>query len=496
MKMLRRRTLGLTLGASLLAALLSACAQLGGSAPPSSYAPIIFVHGNGDSAALWQTTLWRFESNGWPRERLHAIEVPYPLARADDSKAEAGRTSTAEHMAYLQAEVNKVLERSGATAAGKVESSPINTSDVTKALQRNGAGKVILMANSRGGNAVRNYIANGGGGALVSHAILGGTPNHGVWAIKGFREGNEFSGTGPFLTALNAPKNAAGDEVTGPVKWLTVRSDNNDKFAQPDGLWIGAKGKPTFVTFAGPALKGAQNVIIPRIDHRETAFSPAAFDATWRFITGSAPKTLAIIPEKQIALSGNVTGLGLNSTDPASGNYVNNLPIAGAQLAVYATDRAAGTRLGAPAYSSSVGADGRWGPLMAKAGVAYEFVISASGYATTHIYRSPFPRSSTIVQLRAERLAAADKVAAGQQGSVVTFTRPRGYFDLERDTLSFDGSTAPNGVPAKGAGVSASKLVLKDGGVRAIHAEFNGEKLVGRTWPAAQNHLVLLEVTK
>ena len=29
--------------------------------------PIVFVQGNGDTAALWQTTVWRFESNGWPR---------------------------------------------------------------------------------------------------------------------------------------------------------------------------------------------------------------------------------------------------------------------------------------------------------------------------------------------------------------------------------------------------------------------------------------------
>ena len=40
--------------------------------------PIVFVHGNGDTAALWQTTIWRFESNGWPRDRLHAIDLPYP----------------------------------------------------------------------------------------------------------------------------------------------------------------------------------------------------------------------------------------------------------------------------------------------------------------------------------------------------------------------------------------------------------------------------------
>ena len=87
--------------------------------------------------------------------------------------------------------------------------------------------------------------------------MLGGTPNHGVWAIPRFREGNEFSGTGPFLKALNASKNAAGDEVSGPVKWMTIRLENNDKFAQADGLWIGQKGKPTNVTAAGPELSTA-----------------------------------------------------------------------------------------------------------------------------------------------------------------------------------------------------------------------------------------------
>jgi triacylglycerol lipase len=53
--------------------------------------------------------VWRFESNGWPRTRLHAIDMPYPLARDDDGKAQPGRSSTAEHMAYLKAEVDKVL---------------------------------------------------------------------------------------------------------------------------------------------------------------------------------------------------------------------------------------------------------------------------------------------------------------------------------------------------------------------------------------------------
>jgi triacylglycerol lipase len=450
-----------------VAALLTAC----GTAPITSTGtpPIVFVHGNGDSAALWQTTIWRFESNGWPRDHLHAINVPYPLARDDDSKPQAGRTSTAEHMAYLKAEVDRVLQRTGAK-------------------------QVVLMANSRGGNAVRNYIQNGGGAATVSHAILGGTPNHGVWAIPGFREGNEFSGTGPFLKSLNAPKNAAGDEVSGPVKWATVRSDNNDKFAQPDGLWIGQKGTPTFVTFAGPELKGATNIVIPRIDHRETSFSPAAFAAAYRFITGQTPRTLAIEPESRITLSGHITGLGLKSDDPASGNFVNNLAVPGALLEVYPTDAKTGERLSLPGYRKTVGPSGSWGPFDAQIGRPYEFVITAPGYATTHIYRSPFPRSSALVHLRAERMADADKDAVVGNGAVVTLSRPRGYFDLQRDTLNFDNQTPAPGLPATGAGISTSKIKFSDVPNRPVSAIFNGEIVTGRAWPAADSRISILEL--
>ncbi len=463
--MVSRRLL-LTLAAS--AVLAAGCADFSKSAAasggPEATPPIVFVHGNGDTAALWITTLWRFESNGWPRERLHAIDLPYPLAREDDGKAQPGRSSTAEHMAFLKAEVEKVRQATGAK-------------------------QVVLVGNSRGGNAIRNYIQNGGGDAAVSHAVLGGTPNHGVYAIKGRNEGNEFSGTGAFLTALNAPKNAAGDEVSGPVKWLTIRSDNNDKFAQPDGLWIGSKGTPTNVGFDGPALKGATNVVLARVDHRETSFSPAAFDATYRFITGRAPASASIAPEARVALSGKVTGLGVTPTDAKSGNFSNNLPLPGAQLAVYATDADTGARRGAAVHSQTIGADGAWGPLNTQPATPYEFVVSAPGYATTHIYRSAFARSSTLVNLRAERIADADKDAV----TLVTLTRPRGYFDPARDTMSFDGQTPPPGA-VPGAGVSTSKIKPAVVG-RAVAAQFNGERLTGQTWPAADNHVSVLELT-
>lgn len=416
--------------------------------------PIVFVHGNGDSASIWQSTIWRFESNGWPRERLHAIDMPLPLARNDDTQAQPGRSSTGEHMAYLKSEVEKVLARTGAR-------------------------QVVLVGNSRGGNAIRNYIYNGGGAATVSHAILGGTPNHGVWAmpLPPLSDNSEFAGHGAFLKGLNAPKNAAGDEVSGPVKWMTIRSDNNDKFAQPDGLWVGQRGKATGVTNAGPELKGATNVVIPRIDHRETSFSPAAFEATYRFITGRAPARTDVLPENSVVLSGKVSGAG------------TNIGLPGARLDIFAIDPATGERRGEAAYSKTVGEDGAWGPFTARPDARYEFAIAAPGYATTHVYRSPFPRSSTVINFRPQRVADADRNAP----ALAIMDRPRGYLDPGRDKMAFDGQTPPPGA-VLGAGVSSSRI-KPTGLPRALVAEFNGERVVGRTWPLAENHVSVLELT-
>lgn len=457
--MVRRRLALLQLAAA--AALVAACAS-GPSLPPpaAERPPVVFVHGNGDTAALWIATMWRFESNGWPRERLHAIDLPYPLARDDDTVPQAGRTSAAEHAAFLASEVDKVLARTGAK-------------------------QVVLVGNSRGGIAIRNYVA-GGGASRVSHAVLGGTPNHGVWNSPTMRPNNEFNGAGPVLTRLNAPKGPNGDEVTPGPKWMTLRSDTNDKFAQPDGVWIGQRGTPTNVSHDSPALKGALNVVLPARDHREVSYHPEAFAKTWEFITGGAPRTTAVVPEARVVLDGKVSGLG-----PAG---VSNLPLAGATVEVHAVDPATGARRGEPVHRKTVGADGRWGPFTADGRQPYEFVIAAPGYATLHVYRSPFPRSSDVVHFRAERLAEADKAAA----SVVTFSRPRGYFGVPRDRIVFDGQSPPPGVPAGVAGVSQSKLRLAGEAGRAVTAEFESgpirERIVGRAWPTAENRLVLLEM--
>ena len=107
----------------------SALAQ---TAPPSATSeipPVLFVHGNGDHAALWMTTLWRMESNGVPHGRMMAVSFTDPLARTDDKVEQANRSSTEDQRREL--------------------------ADAVKELkQRTGASRIALVGNSRGGNSI------------------------------------------------------------------------------------------------------------------------------------------------------------------------------------------------------------------------------------------------------------------------------------------------------------------------------------------------------
>ena len=64
--------------------------------------------------------------------------------------------------------------------------------------------KVALVASSRGANAVRNYLKNGGGAEFVSHVVLGGSIVKGIVISDTLLVGSEFNGAMPFLKGLNA----------------------------------------------------------------------------------------------------------------------------------------------------------------------------------------------------------------------------------------------------------------------------------------------------
>jgi pimeloyl-ACP methyl ester carboxylesterase len=429
----------------------SAAAQTGSAtAGAAEIPPILFVHGNGDHAALWMTTLWRMESNGIARDRLFAINFTDPLARTDDAVAQPNRSSTEDQRREL-GDAIKDLKR------------------------RTGAARVALVGNSRGGNPIRGYI-KGGGGADVSHAVLCGVPNHGVYDWDDGL-GGEFNGRGPFLRGLNEGES----EVTAGTAFLTLRSDGMDKYAQADGRFVGKPGTPTGITSDGPALKGATNLVLGTVDHRETAFSSRAFREIYKFIAGREPERIAITPEAEVRLSGLVTG--------TPGGVQTNRPVAGAAVEIFRVSPDTGERIGGAIHTSQTGADGRWGPAQVDPAWVLEMVLLAEGSTTTHFYRSPFPRSSDVVHLRSARAVAPAEAA----GAVVILSRPRGYFGLPRDVVLLDGKEPEDvktGVPTD----SITTARLPEAG-RAVVGLFNQERIVARAWPASENRISIAELT-
>jgi hypothetical protein len=393
------------------------------------------------------------ESNGVPRDRMLAINFTDPLARTDDAVPQPNRSATEDQRRELGEAIKELKRRAGAP-------------------------RVALVGNSRGGNSIRSYIKSGGG-TDVSHAVLCGVPNHGIY-LWDESLGNEFNGRGPFLGGLNEGES----EVTPGTAFLTLRSDGIDKYAQADGRFVGKPDTPTGITAEGPALKGATNLVLGAVDHRETAFHPRAFREIYKFISGREPARIAITPEAEVKLSGLVTG--------TPSGVQTNRPVAGASVEVYRVSADTGERAGGPVHASQTAADGRWGPARVDPSWYLEIVLISAGSTTTHFYRSPFPRSSDVVHLRAARpLGPADAGA----GAVVLMSRPRGYFGLPRDVVLFDGKEPADvkaGVPTDST--STLRVSAAETG-RPVAALFNQERIVARAWPAAENRIAIAELT-
>ena len=416
--------------------------------------PILFVHGNGDHAALWMTTLWRFESNNWPRERMAAISLPDPLARADDAVPQADRSSSAEQTERLAAAIAELRAKTGAA-------------------------RVALVGNSRGGYPIRDFVSQPAGAAQVSHVITCGTPNRGVYDWE-FNPGSEFNGRAPFLRRLNG---GTTDVVPG-TSFLTIRSDN-DLYAQPDGRYVGRPGTPTGITQEGPSLRGATNILLTGLDHRETAYHWRSFREQFKHIAGREPQTLGVIPEERPRIGGIVTGL--------SNGAATNRPIAGATVEVYTVDWQ-GQREGDALLSVTTGIDGAWGTAVLPAWryMPVEIVLGAPGHPTVHYFRSHFPRGSTVVHLRPPaRLTEAERRA----DCVVRLTRPRGYFSWPRDVVLIDGQEVAEKREGVASIATASRALPLGRAGTAVHGLYNEEKLIGRAVPLSENRISVLELT-
>jgi hypothetical protein len=167
-----------------------------------------------------------------------------------------------------------------------------------------------------------------------------------------------------------------------------------------------------------------------------------------------------------------------------------NLPVEGAHVEIHETDPQTGARR-RQVHAKVTGPDGYWGPFTGSPTATYEFVLSIQGQTTTHIYRSPFPRSSALIHLRTAVVNERDR----QAGSIITISRPRGYFGQGRgDIVTFDGQPAagiPAGIPVN----STATLTLPRGAAqRSVICRFNTETIAVQSWNAIDDRAVIAEL--
>jgi len=433
---MKRVILGLALGALLA----------GQAVAQDMSRPVVFVHGNGDHAGLWMATLWRFESNGYDRALLKAVDMVSPTAPSLDDKPEVNRSTSTDQASQLAGEVARVM-----IATGKQD--------------------IALVGNSRAGNTIRNYIRYGGGASFAKVAVLGGAVNHGVFVFPGGPNG-EFNGAGALMTKLNKDS-----EVVPGVAFTTIRSDTNDKYAQPTGEFIGMPGKPTGVSYDAPALKGANNVVLAGLDHRETTYHPKSFAVMFEAITGKPPTTTAITPEEKPVLDGLVSGF-------ANGQPTNQ-PLVGAKLTVYEVDPQTGARKGEAKHAVTVPENGRWGPFAADPSAFYEVEIAAAGLPTHSFYELPFPRSTKLANYRLYPVSA--KLKGAKAG--VMMLRPAGYLGFGRDTITMNGQPAPGLNP--GVAGTADAVLATDKAGEPVKAVFNADSLTMRAESVGDNRVAI-----
>jgi pimeloyl-ACP methyl ester carboxylesterase len=393
------------------------------------------------------TTIWRFESNGYDASRLFAIDFTDPVNPQEDTEPEPARSTSHEQMVELASMVDVIKDKTGYP-------------------------EVALVAHSRGGNAVRNYLRNMQGARICKAAVLAASPCHGVYGTA-YHVENEYNSRSRFLRQLNTP-----GEVVAGVRVLTLRSDGNDMYYQPEGTLIGMPG-PTNIGHDSPELQGGKNVTLHGLDHRECAFHPFAFREIYDFVVGHAPARLDIVAEKQPIISGRITGYARGAP--------TNRPLRGATLEIFQLTSDTAERRRPSRYREVTDDSGAWGPFEADARTYYEFVIEAEGHWTTHIYRPPFLRSSSLVHFRPV------PIGAERQGCIVILTRARGLLAAGRDKILVNGAT-PSGIRAGIPSMSAIRLRSDLESSMPISILCNDEKLTVRPWPLDENHIVVAEM--
>ena len=166
-----------------------------------------------------------------------------------------------------------------------------------------------------------------------------------------------------------------------------VNIDGRTAAAPPGGvptLAVWGEGNPA------RAIVGAENWYAPDQSHVQVATSAETFGQVYRFLTGSAPATTDVVPEKP----GRVTISGEANLFPS------NVGAPDTTVEVWRVKAGTGERRGtAPKATFPVAADGSWGPVDVEGGKHYELALTRDDGSTHHFYFSPFLRDDHFVRL-------------------------------------------------------------------------------------------------
>ncbi|HXB14308.1 MAG TPA: hypothetical protein VNV44_01060 [Solirubrobacteraceae bacterium] len=183
----------------------------------------------------------------------------------------------------------------------------------------------------------------------------------------------------------------AAEHRASVARYVNVDGQEKNPGVPTLALWAGRCGDTTCST-PERHMEGAANVTIPDATHVQTATSAESFQQMFQFLRGKAPRH-DIKPQKRIVLQGKAL------------EFPQNTGEAGDTVEIWPVDengqRVGSSPLATFAITDASTGGGGFGPVAAKGGQRYEFVLVNPVGKAIHTYYEPFPRSDYAVRILA-----------------------------------------------------------------------------------------------
>jgi predicted alpha/beta hydrolase family esterase len=224
----------------------------GGEGGGLRHTPVLFVHGNTESARFWRPVRAQLLEQGWSEDELWAFSYGWNSVRAFDSNDLA-----APSIGRMVDAMTQHLSRKYGREVRQVD----------------------IVAHSLGVTAVRQWMKQDNAWHRVRNLVAIAGANHGVWTAGLDARGQnrisslELAPASPWLEQLNR-----GGETPGPTRYLALY----------DGSGWGDVLFPA-PNEHSPRLEGAKNLAfnvehLTRLDHLELARAPQTVDEIAKFL--------------------------------------------------------------------------------------------------------------------------------------------------------------------------------------------------------------------